>query len=113
LVQFLNGTAKPALEKEFSFVVNIDRNIEEQDGASSSTLKYSGTRALLPERDRFVWESETRDSTNGVVIELADQGPPAASAERNEEEEEEVVVDSEPVNPSEIEGDCLVDMCQS
>jgi hypothetical protein len=39
---------------------------------------------------------------------LADQGPPAASAENNEEEEEEeVVVDSEPVNPSEIEADCL------
>jgi hypothetical protein len=109
LVQFLNGSTKTAPEKEFSFVVNIDRNVEEQDGASSSTLKYSETRALLPERDRFMWESESRDSTNGVEIQLADQGPPAASAENNEEEEEEeeVVVDSEPVNPSEIEADCL------
>jgi hypothetical protein len=52
---------------------------------------------------------------HGVVIELADQVPPTASTERNEEEEEEEeeVVDSEPVNPSEIEADCLVDMCQS
>jgi hypothetical protein len=96
---------------EFSFVVNIDRNIEEEDGASSSTLIE--TRALLPGRYRFVLESETRDSTNGVQIELPAQGPPAASGERNEEEEEEEVVDSEPVNPSEIEADCLVDMCQS
>ncbi len=65
---------------------------------------------MLPECDCFVWESETRDSTNGVEIEFADQGPTTASAERNEEEEEEVVVDSEPVNPSEIEADCLVDI---
>jgi hypothetical protein len=40
---------------------------------------------------------------------LPAQGPPAASGERNEEEEEEVV-DSEPVNPSEIDADCLVDI---
>jgi len=101
--------AKAALEKEFSFVVNIDRNIEEQDGASSPTLKYLETRALLSERDRFVRESETRDSTNGVEIELADQGPPAASAERNEEEEE-VVVDGELVNPREIEAERLLEI---
>jgi hypothetical protein len=99
--------AKAALEKEFSFVVNIDRNIEEQDGASSPTLKYLETRALLSERDRFVRESETRDSTNGVEIELADQGPPAASAERNEEEE---VVDGELVNPREIEAERLLEI---
>jgi hypothetical protein len=74
--------AKGALEKESSCVVNIGRNIEEQDGASSSTLKYSETRAL----------------------------PPAASAERNEEEEEEeeevVVV----VNPNEIEAERLLEI---
>jgi len=103
--------AKAALEKEFSFVVNIDRNIEEQDEASSSTLKDSETRALLSEPDRFARESETRDSTNGCEIELVLQGPPAASTERNEEEEEEeaeeVVV---LVNPIEKEADCLVDI---
>jgi len=99
--------AKAAVEKEFSVVINIGRNIEEQDGASSSTLKYSETRALLAQRDRSEWESETRDSTNAVKIELADQGPPAASAERNEEEEEEVLV---LVNPSEIEADCLLEI---
>ncbi|CAK9224351.1 unnamed protein product [Sphagnum troendelagicum] len=100
--------AKAAVEKEFSVVVNIGRNIEEQDGAASSTLKYSETRALLPERDRSEWESETRDSTNAVEIELEDQGPPAASAVRNEEEEEEEEVVL--VNPSEIEADCLLEI---
>ncbi len=75
--------------------------------ASSPTLKYAETRALLSERDRFVRESETRDSTNGVEIELADQGPPAASAERNEEEE---VVDGELVNPREIEAERLLEI---
>jgi hypothetical protein len=100
--------AKAAVEKEFSVVVNIGRNIEEPDGASSSTLKYSETRALLAQRDRSEWASETRDSTNAVEIELADQGPPAASAERNEEEEEEEVLVL--VNPSEIEADCLLEI---
>jgi hypothetical protein len=93
---------------EFSFVVNIDRNTEEEDGASSSTLLNSETRALLPGRHRFVLGSETRDSTNGVQIELAYQTPPAASAKRNDDDEEPV--DSEPVNPIEIEADCLVDI---
>jgi hypothetical protein len=92
--------AKSALEKECSVVLNIHDHTEEEeeDGASSSTLKSSEARALLPRRDRLVLESETSDSTNGVEIELADLGPPAA--ERNEEE----------VNPSEIEADCLVDI---
>jgi hypothetical protein len=92
--------AKAALEKEFSFVVNIDDNIEEQDGASSSTLKYSETRALLRGRGRFVLESETRDSTNGNDIELADQRPPAASAERK----------VKPVNPIEKEAERLLEI---
>ncbi|CAK9875519.1 unnamed protein product [Sphagnum jensenii] len=77
--------AEAAVEKEFSVVVNIGRNIEEQDGASSYTLRYSETRALLPERDR----SE---------IELA----PAASAEKKE-----VLV---LVNPNEIEADRLLEI---
>jgi hypothetical protein len=98
--------AKAALEKEFSFVVNIDRNIEEQDRASSPTLKYSETRALLPARDRFLSASETSDSTNGVEIELADQVPFAVLVDRIEEDEE----DSEPVNPIEIEAERLFEI---
>jgi hypothetical protein len=104
--------AKAALEKEFSFVVNIAHDIEEQDGASSSTLKDSETRALLPGRDCFVLELETRHSTNGAEIELVDQGSTAASAERNEEEEEEEEeeVDIELVNPREIEAERLLEI---
>jgi len=106
--------AKAEPEEEFSFVVSIARNIEEQDEASSSTLKDSETRALLSEPNRFVRESETRDSTNGGEIEVVLQGPPAAPTERNEEEEEEEEEEAEEVvvvvNPIEKEADCLVDI---